>query len=258
MVQKKFFESFLTDRNGQRAMSEDAQKIPRWVQIQQQLRQSILCGDLPAGERIPTEHALAAMFGVNRHTIRRAVAGLAHDGLLRVEQGRGMYVPENVLFYPIGKRTRFTETAERQNRSRGRRIISTDVEKANASVAKALRLRRGQLVIHLRSIAEVDGRPVSLSDDYFSRARLPDMAVEAVATQSITAALRRCGIDDYFRKITYVTARMPDPGEAEALRQPKNRPVLLTESIDVDRDQVPLAFGITCWAGDRVQLVFET
>lgn len=239
-------------------MPDNAQKVPVWRQIQQQLRQSILDGELPAGERIPTEHALASRFGVNRHTIRRAVAGLAEDGLLRVEQGRGMYVQENVLFYPIGKRTRFTETAERQNRSRGRRIISTDVEKADARIAGALRLRRGQLVIRLRSIAEVDGRPVSLSEDYFCRARLPDMAVQVAATRSITAALRRCGIGDYFRKITHVTTRMPEPEEADALRQPKNRPVLLTESIDVDLDDAPIAFGITCWAGDRVQLVFET
>ena len=63
---------------------------------------------------------------------------------------------------------------------------------------------------------------------------------------------------DYFRKLTRVTTRMPKREEADILRQPYNRPVLLTESIDVDGDDQPISFGTTVWAGDRIQLVFET
>jgi GntR family transcriptional regulator, phosphonate transport system regulatory protein len=234
------------------------ESTPRWRQIQDWLRAAILDGRYPPGARIPTEHALAGHLGVNRHTVRRAVAGLVEQGLLRVEQGRGMFVQENILYYPIGRRTRFTETVERQNRSRGRRIIDTAVERADAGVADALGMLRGRAVIHLRSIAEVDGQPVSLSDDYFSKARFPEIAEHARETLSITASLRRCGIDDYFRKVTRVTTRLPRREEAEILRQPPRRPVLVTESLDVDGADRPLAFGITLWAGDRVQLAFET
>lgn len=232
--------------------------LPMWRQIQARLKAAILDGTYGAGERIPTEHALASELGVNRHTVRRAIAGLAEQGLLRVEQGRGMFVQENVLFYPIGKRTRFTETVERQNRSRGRRIVSAESEKADAKVAQALGMLRGRAVVHLRSIAEVDGRPVSVSDNYFNRARFPEMAKHARDTLSITESLRLCGVEDYFRKVTHVTTRMPKREEAEQLRQPLNRPVLVTESLDVDGDDKPVAFGFTIWCGDRVQLVFES
>jgi GntR family phosphonate transport system transcriptional regulator len=231
---------------------------PRWRQIQDWLRAAILDGGYAPGARIPTEQALAGQLGVNRHTVRRAVAGLVEQGLLRVEQGRGMFVQENVLYYPIARRTRFTETVERQNRSRGRRIIDTTVERADARVAEALGMLRGRAVIHLRSIAEVDGQPVSLSDDYFSRERFPDIAEHARETLSITASLRRCGVDDYFRRLTRVTTRLPRREEAETLRQPLRRPVLVTESLDVDGQDRPLAYGVTLWAGDRVQLAFET
>lgn len=239
-------------------VSDNAASLPVWRQIQNRLKAAILDGTYAAGERIPTEHALASELGVNRHTVRRAISGLTEQGLLRVEQGRGMFVQENVLFYPIGKRTRFTETVERQNRSRGRRIIAADTAKADAKVAQALGMLRGRAVIHLRSIAEVDGRPVSVSDDFFNRARFPDMAGHALDTLSITESLRLCGVDDYFRKVTHVTTRMPKRDEAEQLRQPLNRPVLVTENIDVDVDDKPVAFGSTSWSGDRVQLVFES
>lgn len=231
---------------------------PLWQRIRQALKAAILDGSYGPGERLPTEQALADRFGVNRHTVRRAVSALVEQGMLRVEQGRGMFVQENVLYYPIGKRTRFTETVERQNRSRGRRILSAEVEKASAQVANALGMLRGRAVIRLQSVAELDGRPVSLSDNYFNRSRFPDMAELAMETLSITASLQRCGVADYFRKTTRVSTRMPKAAEADALRQPHNRPILVTESLDVDADGRPVSFGITLWAGDRVQLAFES
>lgn len=232
--------------------------LPRWRQIQSTLRQAIVDGEFEPGQRIPTEHALAGQFGVNRHTVRRAVASLAEQGLLRIEQGRGMFVQENVLFYPIGKRTRFTESVERQNRSRGRRIIQSEVRKADARVARALGMPRGRAVIYLKTISEVDGRPISLSENYFSRARFPDIDRHAAETLSITKSLACCGVTDYFRQTTQVTTRLARRDEADALKQPPNRPVLVTENLDVDADEQPVAFGRSIWAGDRIQLVFDS
>lgn len=233
-------------------------KQPLWRGIRDRLKASVLEGAFAPGERLPTEHALAQEFGVNRHTLRRAVASLVESGLLRVEQGRGMFVQENVLYYPIGKRTRFTESVERQNRSRGRRILSAEVAKASARVAESLGMLRGRAVFRLRSLAEVDGRPVSLSENFFNKARFPDINQVAMQTLSITESLRHCGVEDYFRKTTRVTTRMPKRDEADILCQPHNRPILVTENLDVDLDGKPVSFGSTLWAGDRVQLVFNT
>ena len=42
-------------------------------------------------------------FGVNRHTVREAIASLVHEGVLRSEQGRGTFVEQRRRFaYPIG------------------------------------------------------------------------------------------------------------------------------------------------------------
>jgi GntR family phosphonate transport system transcriptional regulator len=233
-----------------------APPLPLWRQIRDRLKQQILEGGFSPGQRLPTENDLARQFGVNRHTVRRAVSGLVDAGLMRVEQGRGMFVQENVLFYPIGRRTRFTESVERQNRSRGRRILSADVQKADAHVADALGMLRGRAVIVLRALQEVDGRPVSLSEDYFNRARFPRINDYALQTKSITESLRLCGVDDYFRKRTRVTTRLPKREEAEVLRQPHSRPIMVTENLDVDEHGKPISLGFTLWAGDRVQLVF--
>lgn len=56
------------------------------------LRGAILRGDLAPGERLPAERELAASFGVNRGTLRAALQGLEHAGLLRVQHGSGYSV----------------------------------------------------------------------------------------------------------------------------------------------------------------------
>src|SRR3546814_4904179 len=87
-----------------------------WRQIEQALADEIRTGQWGEGARLPTEAELAARFRVNRHTLRRAIGGLVDRGLVRVEQGRGIFVRENVLEYLVGRRTRFTENVRRVNR----------------------------------------------------------------------------------------------------------------------------------------------
>ena len=99
------------------------QGIALWRQIAGTLEKEIAGGDLSPGARLPTEADLSARFGVNRHTVRRAMEELKSRGLVRIEQGRGSFVAEDVLDYPVGPRTRFSETIRRQNREPQGRIL---------------------------------------------------------------------------------------------------------------------------------------
>jgi DNA-binding GntR family transcriptional regulator len=63
-----------------------------WEQVRDDLAADIASGELPAGGRLPSEQALAVVYGVSRPTIRRAVAALAERGMVRVVHGRGTFV----------------------------------------------------------------------------------------------------------------------------------------------------------------------
>ncbi|WP_235830044.1 phosphonate metabolism transcriptional regulator PhnF [Algihabitans albus] len=229
-----------------------------WHQIAATLVAEIESGALAEGSRLPTEPALAVRFGVNRHTVRRAIAHLTDRGLVRVEQGRGTFVSEHVLDYLVGRRTRFSEIVTAQNRQTGGRLLEGTLETARAAVARELGLRRGARVVHLETLRDLDGRPLALGTHYFSAARFPDMIELYRQEGSITKALVRCGLADYERKTTRVTARLPEAADARLLRQPGNRPVLVTESLNVDAEGRPVEFGITRFASDRMQVVFGT
>jgi len=66
----------------------------RSASVQDELRQRIDQGKLPAGARLPSEPDLAAELGVSRATLREALRALEDEGLLRRRQGSGTYVAD--------------------------------------------------------------------------------------------------------------------------------------------------------------------
>jgi GntR family phosphonate transport system transcriptional regulator len=88
----------------------------------------------------------------------------------------------------------------------------------------------------------------------FPADRLPGLLAEMEAQTSVTVALARCGIADYTRAETRLTAKLATPVLALALQISEGAPVLRSVAINVDPDGVPVEFGTAWFAGDRVTL----
>src|SRR5688500_12622260 len=84
--------------------------VALWRQIADRIRASIAAGDFDSTGRVPPEMVLAEQFGVNRHTVRSALAALAQEGIVRAVQGIGTMIERKErLNFPISRRTRFSE-----------------------------------------------------------------------------------------------------------------------------------------------------
>ena len=60
-----------------------------YEQVYDQLRELIVSGEVPRGERLPNETVLAREFGVSRGTVREALRILAAQNLIRTAKGAG-------------------------------------------------------------------------------------------------------------------------------------------------------------------------
>lgn len=231
--------------------------IALWRQIAARIEADIRAGHRPPGDRLPTEAMMSAAFAVNRHTVRRAMEALESRGLVRIEQGRGSFVTEDVLDYPLGARTRFSETIRRQNREPAGVLRFIQEVPAEATIAEALRIRIGRPVLRVERLALADNRPVLIGTHHFPLPRFAAAAALLREDASITAAMAGCGVADYRRLSTRISARLPTAEEAEALRMARAQPVILTEAINVDLDGVPVDVTHSRYAAHRVQLVVE-
>jgi 2-aminoadipate transaminase len=66
--------------------------IPLYVQLRDQLRALVHCGELRPGDRIPASRELAFHLGVHRTTVANAYAELESEGLIQGHVGRGTFI----------------------------------------------------------------------------------------------------------------------------------------------------------------------
>jgi GntR family transcriptional regulator len=69
-----------------------ADPLPLHDQVAAQIRRAIADGEASPGERLPLARDLAAVLGVNKNTVLRALHQLREEGLLEFRRGRGISV----------------------------------------------------------------------------------------------------------------------------------------------------------------------
>src|SRR5258708_8655967 len=184
--------------------------VTLWRRIADDLEQAIALGTHTAGDRLPGENEIAARFGVNRHTVRRALAELTQRGLIRAERGSGTYVERKRLAYPIGARTRFSEIVGTAGRGAEGRLIAHGSGPATPDIAKRLGLDAGDLVVRLEILRSADRVPICSATSWLPAARAADAARIYRARRSMTATLAHFGISDYRRQSTRISAANAD------------------------------------------------
>ncbi|MBS9719543.1 phosphonate metabolism transcriptional regulator PhnF [Tianweitania sp. BSSL-BM11] len=230
--------------------------VARWRRVADEIRSAITDGTIV--EMLPPEVDLAQRFGVNRHTVRRAKAALADDGLLRAERGRGTFVnavPKR-LVYSVGTRTRFSENMLRQSLEPSGRLIRSEQVAADRDKAELLKTKIGAPLHRLEKLSVADGMPLSRSICYFSVERFPAIIESYAETGSITQALRMCGVHDYRRGETRLTAERASVRDIELLNCAADAIMLISSALDIDLDGKPIQAIRTKFLADRMELVF--
>jgi GntR family phosphonate transport system transcriptional regulator len=223
-----------------------------WTRIATDLADAIAQGIYSPGQRLPSEHALAEQFGVNRHTIRRSLASLCSQGLLHATQGSGTYVEDFAVELVLSSRTRHRQNLALSGLKGGLKVLNADTVAAQGTAATKLGVAEGTPVLWLQVLAEANDQPLSLSHRHFPLARFPRLEQVLRDTGSLTEAFAAHGVHDYTRRESRVAADMPDTTQAIHLRMPKTRPVLRVDSLNVDAAGHPIEWARAWFAGDRV------
>src|SRR6516164_11046916 len=123
-------------------------------QIEDWLAGEIATGALVPGDRLPTEHDLAAWFGVSRMTLRHALAELAGRGLVARTTGRhgGTFVAAPKVEQDLTTLAGFSEQLRRHGMVPGARVLSATVRPAGPAAGAALQIGEGGQAYEIRRI----------------------------------------------------------------------------------------------------------
>ncbi|WP_176086259.1 phosphonate metabolism transcriptional regulator PhnF [Martelella sp. HB161492] len=232
--------------------------VALWRQIADLIRQEIAAGSFDSTGMVPPEMELAARFAVNRHTVRAALAALAQEGVVRSERGRGTFIARQADFaFPISRRTRFSAGLGEQARVFSGSLLEAAREQAPGRVARALALDDGDEVIRTETVRRADGVALSRATSFFPADRFGEIGGVLAETLSVTAALKRFGVEDYLRRETEVTARHASPEDCAALNLSPGAILLVARSVNTDLAGRPIQYSVSRFAADRVRLTID-
>ncbi len=135
-----------------------------------------------------------------------------------------------------------------------RKVTRLETRAASEREAEALAIERGDPVHVVEGISLSDGQPIAMFRSVFPAGRLAGLLAVLAQEPSVTKALAACGVSDYTRAQTRLTAKLADAVMALALQIKPGAPVLRSVAVNVDVQGVPVEFGTTWFVGDRVTL----
>lgn len=232
---------------------------PRYYRLARMLRERILSGAAPAGERLPTFQELCECYGVSRSVVVQALSLLDREGLLERHQGKGIFVADPGLKLEQGaaQLLSFTDEITRRGHTPSSRILRLAREPAPPTVAEALGLQPGDLVVVVERLRLADGHAMGFQRAYLPERLFPGLADLQEPIESLYQLLqRRFGVVPTTATDTYEATQL-DRAMARHLEQPPGCPAFRVCRRTRDQHRRPIEWVESIYRGDRYKVTLE-
>ncbi|MGX5806006.1 phosphonate metabolism transcriptional regulator PhnF [Bradyrhizobium sp. Arg314] len=225
------------------SLSERRGATTLWRMVARALESEIQEGKWPPSARLPSEFELATRFDVHRNTVRRALSVLRERNIVRVEQGKGAFVKERLIVYPVGATSRLTATLESMHRVGERRYVGSDRVRLDKDLARNLRLTLHHFAQRIDTVTVVDDAIIDATSSYFPLPRFEGIEDFVRESGSFTAGWKQYGVAHYRRLETRITSAALSSADAKLFGRPRGQPVTIFTNINVDMDGQPIVWS---------------
>ena len=228
---------------------------PLYLQLQRRIADAMVRGVLPPGASLPAERDIAAMTGLSRVTVRKAIEALVAQGQLVQRRGSGTFVAPKLerLEQALSLLTSFTEDMARRGKSVESTWISRSVQAPTPEEVMALGLCAGDRVARLERVRRSDGVPLAIERASLPKQVLPDP--EAVES-SLYAFLETYGLRPV-RAVQRISAANLGPRDAELLGLSPGAAGLRIERIGYLANGRVVEFTRSLYRGDAYDFAVE-
>jgi len=232
--------------------------IPKYLQISAWLKELIQNGRYQPGEKLPSEVALSQVCGVNRNTLRQAIAELATMGLLRKEKGTGTFVAQTPveLRHKLEHILSFTDLMRDSGIEERTKILSKKMATADEDIARALFLGPSKKVIVVRRVRAGDGIPLIYEESY-----LPRDIFDGIQDMDLAGSMYKIMTEHFkvslSRSKQTISAVNLNLNIASILELKKNTAGIFIESLTFDENSIPIELLYSYHRGDKYKLEIE-
>ncbi len=228
---------------------------PLYLQLQRRIADAVAAGRLSPGDSLPPERDMAAMTGLSRVTIRKAVEGLVTQGQLVQKRGSGTFVAPRVerMEQALSLLTSFTEDMARRGKAVDSLWLSRRIDGPAPEEVMGLGLRAGDRIARLERVRRSDGVPLAIE-----RAALPLSVLDAPeeVTGSLYAVLQARGMRPV-RAVQRITAANLGERDADLLGVAPGAAGLKIERIGYLANGRAVEFTRSIYRGDAYDFAVE-
>ena len=233
------------------------ERVPRYLQIADNLRERIRGGALRRGARLANQRMLAREFGVALMTLRQALDLLEKDGLIRRHHGLGTFVAAGSIDYDILQLRTFAEDLSAQGKAVETRFLRSQFRRPGRRVAQGLGLPEGEAVFVLDRLRLVDQRPMSYQRSFLPARIGREVAKANLAVTPLRDVLRfKLGIEIIRARETVYAVTLRSQ-EARRLGCPPGSPAFRSERVSWDAAGAPIVFDRVLIPGGRFRITRE-
>lgn len=171
-------------------MSRLGSFVPLYQQVSDDMRKRIEAKSWRAGDRLPTETELSAMYGVSRITIRQAVDILAREGRVHKQPGIGTFLVDPLVTVGARRLTSFSEELRQLGLSPQSRVLQQRLTAGSREITARLGLRPRDEVVTVERLRLGDGQPIGLQTAWLPARLFPGLQDADLAQQSLYDYLR--------------------------------------------------------------------
>ncbi len=206
---------------------------PLYRQIAELLREKIEKGEYQFGQFIPSERELSAKYGVNRLTLRKAIALLVNEGLLIPKPGKGTYVNRPKIDSAFDTIQSTTPFLLDMGLTPSNRLIYSGRRKANWKYAQIFNISPDDDIFQIFRVRLGDGEPYILEYTYLPYSLIPDIEQYDFSIYSLYDIYNKHGIQLAHDTQTLEIVKICPP-QSSLLNLPENDPVFMTTETIID------------------------
>lgn len=208
------------------------------------------------GVKLPSENELSILFGVKRHTVRKAIESLCKLGHIHTVQGKGCYVSPKLstVVYPVLAKSCFSDNLNRHGKNHYSSLLAWEKTKPSREEQKHLGLENGAEVYRLEILRFVDNMPLSVCTSTLPAQYVPEFEKNLANFRSLYKILREEYNIHPQGKYRLIEVTNPSLKDIENLQITEHVSILQVRALAVIPDGPPIEYLVSRIRGDRYKL----
>lgn len=224
-----------------------------YSQVMEKIRQKIISGEYPVNSKLPNEFELSEQFSVSRVTLRKAIKGLAEDGLVEKIQGVGTFVrkPQKVkriISSPAAES--FSQIAEKEGFKASVEVIKVKEVQTPVKLRKILETNQS---LFIERVHFVNDEPIMLERNYFLLPRFAKLANEDLRQSLYQILQDKYQIAKLNSRDLIISVALATLNEAKLLQKSIGFPLLLLQVCVEDENNKVVHAGEQYIVSDRYE-----